>query len=805
MSGTLVPSNASTDLPQLGGAPPAQSWGPPPAAADEGGGINLGRYISALKRYKWLIVAITIVGTIAGIGISQFIDPSYEVNATVWVSDPQSGKGPIRAPNMMDAQQWTELLGSFAILDPVAMEMRLYIQPNREADSTVFRTFQPTASLRTGTYGLEHDGKTYKLLNYAEAGDTQIEAGAVGDSIGRPVGFSWAPTAQELGRPRTIVFDVLSPREAALQIKSRLTLRNQTLSNFITLNYTGNKPQRLANTLNLMLSKFVDKATYYKKRELTEFSTTLADQLDVAQRNLKTAENNLEGFKIATIVKPSEQPVVGGTFMTTPPAIKAYQDYRVLLDDTRNDREALETIVREAKEGRISPEALVAVPSVLKNSPQLGSALADLNAKQAALRALKQKYTDEHDLVKRAQAEVSVLETQTIPLIALGTLTSLQRQEADLGRRISSSGAELQKIPARTVEEMRLTREVNVADNLYTNLKQRYQEARLAEASAVPDVQVLDSAQAPLRPSSNTAPGIIGLGIVGGLGLGLVLAILLDLVDKRFRYPDQATKELGLDILGGVPTIRRTKSGQMRIEEASQLVEAFRALRLNVRNAVENNGPVMLTVSSPGAGDGKSLISSNLALSFAESGYRTLLVDGDIRRGQLHTMFGVTQRPGLVDHLTGEATLDEVIRETPHRNMYLIPCGTRRHRGPELLAADGAAKLLRMLAQRFDAVIVDTAPLGAGIDPFALGAATGNMVVVLRTGRTDRKLAHAKLSTLDRLPVRLIGAVLNDIQADGMYKYYAYLDGYGTLEDDDVPALAGNGNGNGTHLTNGKE
>ena len=130
-----------------------------------------------------------------------------------------------------------------------------------------------------------------------------------------------------------------------------------------------------------------------------------------------------------------------------------------------------------------------------------------------------------------------------------------------------------------------------------------------------------------------------------------MLAILLDLFDKRFRYPEQATHELGLDILGTIPTIRRGKNGATRMEDEAQLVEAFRGLRLNVRNAANGSGPVALAISSPGPGDGKSLISSNLALAFAEAGYRTLLIDGDIRRGQLHSTFGVPQRPGLVDHL----------------------------------------------------------------------------------------------------------------------------------------------------------
>jgi Mrp family chromosome partitioning ATPase len=99
-------------------------------------------------------------------------------------------------------------------------------------------------------------------------------------------------------------------------------------------------------------------------------------------------------------------------------------------------------------------------------------------------------------------------------------------------------------------------------------------------------------------------------------------------------------------------------------------------------------------------------------------------------------------------------------------------------------------QLITDLRERFDVIIVDSPPLGAGVDPFVLGAATGNMVVVLRTGATDRKMAEAKLKLLERLPIRPLGAVLNDIRAQGVYRYYTYLYGYTTSEDDEMPRLA---------------
>ncbi|MGH7658096.1 MAG: hypothetical protein ACREL6_07660, partial [Gemmatimonadales bacterium] len=184
-------------------------------------------------------------------------------------------------------------------------------------------------------------------------------------------------------------------------------------------------------------------------------------------------------------------------------------------------------------------------------------------------------------------------------------------------------------IPARTIEENRLQRELGTKAAIAQELQTRYEMNRVAEASAIPDLTILDVAVPPRRPESNTAPRIILMAFAASLGLALALALLLDQLDKRFRYPEQVTRELGLAILGAVPAIRKSNGRQLGAEEAAQVVEAFRTIRLNLAHSYGSAGPVLLTVSSPGPGDGKSLVSSNLALSFAEAGYKTLLIDGD--------------------------------------------------------------------------------------------------------------------------------------------------------------------------------
>src|SRR5207247_894997 len=161
-----------------------------------------------------------------GFGVSRFIDPTYEVNGTIWVTErmglQKGGTGPITAPAVMDAQAYQELLTSFAILDPVVGELGLYLAPKDQNDSVVFRGFHPAANLRSGVYTVVIDptGKRYTLnstfTNEKEKGEQLAQRGAVGDSIGRPVGFEWAPSAAVLGRDRKIEFEVSTPREASV-------------------------------------------------------------------------------------------------------------------------------------------------------------------------------------------------------------------------------------------------------------------------------------------------------------------------------------------------------------------------------------------------------------------------------------------------------------------------------------------------------------------------------------------------------------------------------------------------------------
>lgn len=798
MSGHLVSSQPQglppdphvSITPHLGHAMPMGE----PEAREEG--VNWGRYISALRRYRWLMLGIVLLGSAAGVVATRFMPPLYKATATIWVESQSRANGPIRPGELLDNMGWTQLLQTPIVYEPVVRKLRLYLKPKLLADTAAFAGFEVDKQFYYGDYVLKVDpaGKRWVLT---DAKGEQKDAGVVGDSIGRSQGWYWAPTTAELGRDREIVFTVSDPRQVVTMISNNLGAQLPEEASFMRVSYASTDRRQVAPIVNAVAAEFVDIAADLKRRKLTELRIALDSQVAIAYQNLRDAESQLKTFQINTITKPrnSVLPVTPGLSTTTGSATAVYFQQKVTLDQIRQDREQLEQVFARSQQGPITVDAFQTIPSAA-NAPQLQQALRDLTAREAELTALLSRYTTEHPLVKQTQVDLDRIRNELVPLYARTLIEQLKRQEQDIQSRLNSAAVELREVPQVTITESRLMRDLDAADALYKMLSARHEEAKLSELSAIPDVRVLDWAVTPQKPASSTAPKIIIMAVAASIGAAIGLALLLDQLDKRFRYPEQVSSELGLPILGAIPAIRKTRRGELAPEQAAQVIEAFRTVRLNLAHSYGSAGPVMLTITSPGAGDGKSLVSSNLAVSFAEAGYRTVLVDGDIRRGEIHRMFGVDRRPGLLDHLTGAATFDEIIRPTSQRNLSVVPCGTRRHHGPELLGSAAMAEAMALFKARFDVIIMDSPPLGAGIDPFVLGTTTGHLLMVFRTGETDRQMAEAKLRLLDRLPIRVLGAVLNEIEAEGSYRYYSYLYGYTADEEPaQIPAQSGGGKG----------
>ena len=789
----------STNLAPLPGnlpAAPGLVGGTSFAGASGGPRVSpLFRYLATLRRFKWLVLLLAVVGLGGGALAARYLRESYNVQAMILIADQSNGFG--QSNPLFVAQQWRENFLSYKIIQPVAEARQLYIIGPKSVgapppspgpsgpDKALFNAFAiDQERYLPGSYQLQinKDGRTWELQHDR----TRVkESGAVGDSIGRRFGFRWLPTIERRWYGASFSFDMITPREAADQVRENLNVTvPPRAARFMTLKYTATDPREAAATLNSLMKRFVAEAGVQKRKNLTLEAATLDSQMTQATAALRAAETALQQYKIRTITKPRDNlPVAPGLAQTSPQGFATYIRQREQVTELRREREDLAGAMKKAKSGQPIIDDLRAIPAV-NASPDLLSVIAELQSAQAKLRDLQKAYLDTFPENRRQIARIVQLRDTILPKFSAVVLRRLDTEIARTDSSITGGARELEGIPERTITEDRLTREKEAAAKVVDMVQNRLTQNRLGDASTISEVEIYDPAEAPLKPTKNRKSVLIALGLAAGLGAGLLLALLLDLTDKRVRYADQITGGLGLTILGVVPELSRARGSAPTAEEAAQVIEAFRTIRLNLSHTVDVGGPISMTISSPSPGDGKSLVASNLALSFAEAGYRTLLIDGDTRRGELHRTFGAERRPGLLDYLTGELPLADLRRPTSHPQLTLITSGSRKRNAPELLGGAVMRELVNSLRSQYDVMIIDSPPLGAGIDPFVLATLTGNLLLVMRAGATERDLAEAKLQIVDQLPIRMVGAILNDVRASmNEYKYYSYSYGYGSSDE----------------------
>jgi capsular exopolysaccharide synthesis family protein len=744
--------------------------------------------VSAVLRYRWWILGLVALGTLGGTAAGRLLPPRYQVQATIWIqsSEPRgsTSRGPIGANQLFDSYAWVDLLKSYVVLDAVARDLRLYLSPGRGAGPAL-ADFAVSDTYRPGRYRVVVDrtGRTWRLTS---AHGEELQRGAVGESVGAALGFQWTPNPTVLLAGSDFAFTVRPLRDAARGLGNALTVTIDQGGNFLRVGLTGEDPARTAATVNAVAQRYVAVGAELKRAKLNQLGKLLDEQRQAARENLQRAETALEQLQVATLapdLAAAPVPLGGGPSLGTllGPKLEEEQLWR--------DRDAIARVLVQMRDSGGSADGLGFIGAV-QRSPSVSQALRDLTAKEAEQRALRSRYTDVHPTVQRLTGEIEVLERSTIPTLARSLIAELTARERVLAPQIAAGDRELRQIPQHAIEEARRRRDVDLATNLYTGVQQRYDEAHLAEASSIADMRILDAAVAPQEPLKDAASRFLMLGLVMGLGLGLVGAVLGDRLDPRMRYPEQVTRQMGLPILGVLPHVKDRAAGPDD-EHVSHVIEAMRGVRLSLVHFYGGNGPVVVTVTSPGIGDGKSFLSANLALAFAEAGQPTLLIDGDARRGGLHRALHRPRKPGLTDCLAGGASLEAITQTTMYPSLDFIAAGSRFRDSPELLGSPAMAALLERVRTQYRVVLMDSPPLGSGVDPYTLGTLTGNMLLVLRTGTTNLALARTKLTVLDHLPIRLLGVVLNDVRPGGMYRYYSYLSGYAAVDEREGYAVAG--------------
>lgn len=367
------------------------------------------------------------------------------------------------------------------------------------------------------------------------------------------------------------------------------------------------------------------------------------------------------------------------------------------------------------------------------------------------------------------------------------TKQNLQTQVQEMEAKIQE--ATTQKAAAKTAaEKERIDNQIVQYQQLYTTLTTSYEQARLAEAQDTANVVQVNTAQIPAQPVSPKVALNTVLGLIAGAILAVAGVFLFDALDDTIKTPEDVTRVTGLPVMG---TIYQHNLGNELItvsEPRSPISEAFRSLRTNIQYSNVDNPIRTLLVTSPSPSEGKTQISTNLAVVFAQGDRKVTLIDADLRRPTVHRRMKVSNIYGL-SHLFMQTNiqLSGVVQKTRIDRLSVISAGDLPPNPAELLGSMKMTTILDKVRELSDIVILDAPPILPVADATILTKHADGVLLVIRPGQTKIAAARQSVETLRRLNAHLIGVVINGInQKSSRYSYYYKNSDYYNYESDTV-------------------
>jgi len=312
-------------------------------------------------------------------------------------------------------------------------------------------------------------------------------------------------------------------------------------------------------------------------------------------------------------------------------------------------------------------------------------------------------------------------------------------------------------------------------------LDDRIKELSVIEETGALNITVLETAEPALAPCEPQKTKAMAMALALGLFAGTGLALLREWKDQRLRSTEEISALLGLPILGAIPAINALKhsakvSGKaIELDRDSHAAEAFRTLRTALFFGVPKDEARKILVTSPAPGEGKSTITSNLAIAIAQVGQKVLVIDADLRRPTQHRIFGLDrQAKGLSAVLAGQMSLEEAIEHTPFENLHVLASGPDVPNPAEILNSESFARLLEKVAAGYDRVILDSPPVTAVTDPLILAAQTDVTILVLQAEVSTRRVSVQAREALASVDARVLGVAVNNVpHRRNRYGYYS--------------------------------
>lgn len=681
--------------------------------------LNLRHYWHVMLERRWLVITAFISVFILSIIYLVKAIPIYQATATLQINKESNSVMDIGAPIVFNSN-----------------------------DQEYLQTQYKNLVSRSLIESVVEDLDLKKDERYSQAQDT-VRA-LQGDITISPV---------RLSRLVEVSVEHPSPRVAA-------EIANKLLQNFLALNQ-DQKRDRALDSYNFLTSQVqglandvrqARRAVFdFRKKEqmpsLEESQNTLKAQLDQANTNYLQAEED---------------------------AVQAQQR----LDTVNN---LIAEMKSENRELDISSIPEIA-SSVIIQGLRIDRARA-----QAELAKLEERYLEKWPAVKEAKEQIEeytnrIQEQAQYELEALKTAARFSRAKADRAKAsYELAQREMSRLNELKVEYDNLVMEQEQSEQIYLTMLGKTKEMDLNTKDMYQNLVIVDQAIVPFNPVKPRKALTLLLGMIGGMGLGFALAFFANYLDDSVKSQDDVETYLRLNFLGYIPNIKSNslveRDQQAHLHPQSNAAEGFRTVRAAISLVHKSDKFKVLAFTSTIPSEGKSLVTSNLAIVTAQTGVRTLLIDADLRRPSMHKAFQMQSPVGLSAYLTGQVTdVDEIIHKTEIPNLDIMCCGAVPDNPSELVGSKKMGELLNAVRDKYDRVFVDCPPVSAVSDPLMVASRTDGIVFVTKFNKIRRDHARRTIQRIQDAGVFILGNVINDIDFEGKdsyyYSYYYYQNRY---------------------------
>ncbi len=600
-------------------------------------------------------------------------------------------------------------------------------------------------------------------------------------------------------------------------IKKSITAEPIRDSDVILVKVQGPTPEAASNIANLVAEVIKERSASVKREQASSTRKFIEAQLPSVEATLNKAEEAIKNFK-------SQNQVVS----------LSDEGKEILSRATEADKQLITASTeRQSIEGRLTAiyGQLRAQGALTENSlPLSAGSMADslrsslVNLQMEIIKLQVKGYSPDHPQIKNLNAQIANVKSRLLeelqkitqknrlspmPQIQslLDQIPPLEIQRATMTARetalktiLSQYDFGLSKLPNKELQLARLLRAKEVGESVYRLLLVKHEEAKITEAGKIGNVRVIDQAQPPQFPIKPRKVLNFAIGLVVGITLGVGLSFFLDSLDNSVKTVEDIEHNFELPVLGLIPAIHsengkshRKNGGDEVARISATLVtkytprshvsEAYRSLRTNIQFSRIDDPLKTVVVSSAAPSEGKSTSAANLAITTALSGIRTLLVDADLRRPVIHSLFGLEREPGLSNLLAERLPLEKVVRPSGIENLSILTCGAIPPNPSELLGSQRMRDLIKLLSQQFDLVLFDSPPVITVTDTAVLSPQVDGLVLVVKSHATDKRALLRAKTILTNLKANILGVVLNKIELSGLagsYDYYYHYNYYYT-------------------------